>query len=192
MERGVRAGRGLWIAASVKDGEETAVAAKIVESLGFESYCPQHSRWRKLPRHLARKEGRTRVLVRDALIPGYVFARVSRTEDIADVFGLKHVFGFVCTSSGPCFARDEVIDELRRTEQSGEFDVKPKIRVERMRQQVARLEMKDYAGKTVRLTNGPFAGLVGEVKRVRGGELTLTCEAFEMVVSSSQIELVKG
>lgn len=188
----MRAGKGLWIAASVKDGEEVNVAKKIVETLGFESYCPMHSRWRKLPRHLARKEGRTRVLVRDALIPGYVFARVNTTEDIADVFGLKHVFGFVCTSYGPCFANDDVIDGLRKTEQSGEFDVKPKVRIERMRQQIAKLEMKDFAGKTVRLINGPFSGLVGEVKKVQGGELTLSCESFEMVVSSSQIEIVKG
>lgn len=187
---------GRWIAAIVRDGAESALAHELSSEHSLEAYCPMHRRWRKLPKHIARKTGKSRELVQDALLLGYIFVRVDGESDLATLHGVKDVFGHVCTSSGPCFAREQDIHDLMAAEASGVHDVKlrakhvrPRKSLEAMQQVLQAIDLTDVLGRTIRLTKGPFSGLSGEVTEVLGQAVRVQTERLPLTVSAGSFEL---
>lgn len=169
-----------WVVAMVKDGAELALAASLSADLGIEAYTPAHRRWRKLAKHVARREGRTRELVVDALLTGYLFAKVNMTDnrDIARLLEVKGVYGLIGTSRGPCFAREQDVEAMRLLEASGVHDVKVRASdvrkpaasvTEELRKRLHAMSLIDLVGKVVCIIEGPFKGLCADVQDVRNG-----------------------
>ena len=155
-----------------------------------------HRRWRKLPKHIARKTGKSRELVSDALLLGYIFVRVDDESDLAILHGVKDVFGHVRTSSGPCFAREKDINDLMEAEASGVHDaklrakhVRPRQKLEAMQQVLATMDLSDVLGRTIRLTKGPFSGLSGKVTEIMGQAVRVQTERLPLTVSAGSFEL---
>lgn len=155
-----------------------------------------YRRWRKLPKHVARKTGKSRELVQDALLLGYIFVRVDGESDLATLHGFKDVFGHVRTSSGPCFAREKDINDLMEAEASGVHDaklrakhVRPRKSLEAMQQVLATMDLSDVLGRKVRLTKGPFSGLSGEVTEIVGQAVRVQTERLPLIVSAGSFEL---
>ena len=155
-----------------------------------------HRRWRKLPKHVARKTGKSRELVQDALLLGYIFVRVDDESDLAILHGVKDVFGHVRTSSGPCFAREQDIHDLMVAEASGVHDaklrakhVKPRQSLEAMQKVLAKMDLSDVLGRTIRLTKGPFSGLSGKVTEIVGQAVRVQTERLPLTVSAGSFEL---
>ena len=206
---------GRWVAAIVRDGAEQALAFALAES-GIESYCPLHRRWRKLPKHIARKTGRTRELVTDALLTGYLFVLIEASKDLAETSASKDVFGFVKTSAGLCFARASDIEALREIERSGIHNANQSTKrpqglakgaaapvsmartaapsaaatLAAMLARLGAMSLTDLNGKCVRLSSGPFAGVAGVVERVDDfGDVKMTLNGFGLTAALAQVEL---
>lgn len=169
-----------WVVAIVKDGAELDLAASLSADLSLEAYAPAYRHWRKLAKHVARREGRTRELVVAALLTGYLFVKVNMATnaDILRLMEAKGVYGVISNSRGPCFARESDVEGMRAIEASGIHNVKvaasdvrkPVAKVtEEIRERLRALSLVDLVGKMVRLVDGPFTGLSGEVHDVRGG-----------------------
>ena len=155
-----------------------------------------YRRWRKLPKHVARKTGKSRELVQDALLLGYIFVRVDGERDLATLHGVKDVFGHVRTSSGPCFAREQDIHDLMVAEASGVHDaklrakhVRPRQSLEAMQKVLAKMDLSDVLGRTIRLTKGPFSGLSGKVTEIVGQAVRVQTERLPLIVSAGSFEL---
>lgn len=201
-------GLGRWVVATVRDGSEMALADELL-SVDIQAYCPIHQRWRKLPRHLARKTGKSRELIKDALLTGYLFVLIETSEDLATVHACKDVFGFVRTTAGPCFARASDIEALKEIERSGVHDARPRSRKERvkefeaevsavcdsksqldaMQDRLAAMRLTDLSGKTVRLTSGALCGAKGEVERIEFNMAHLRIGMLSVKADLSSIEL---
>ena len=184
-----------WVAAIVRDGLEITLASELL-GIAHDTYCPVYKRWRKLPKHIARKLGKTRELITESLIPGYLFVSVSGPEQLAAVYKNKDVFDFVKTSTGVCYARDTDIQALRENEMSRKAGASTKRLAdkakEELQQQLASLVMADYRGKTVKLTAGPLQGRFGVVNDgdEQSGELKLVVEGWDVTAKVAQLELV--
>jgi len=200
-----------WVAAVVKDGSEQGLVSTLLDDHAIEAYCPLHKRWRKLPKHITRKTGKTRELITDALLTGYLFVKVETSGHLATVFGLKDVFGFVSTSAGPCFARASDIEALREIERSGIHDERRKTKAERikalelgsetkvevapkstldaMKEKLGSMVLVDLKGKTAKLVSGPLSGYTGTIERVDGDTTTLRVGSIAMTASLSSLEL---
>lgn len=155
-----------------------------------------YRRWRKLPKHVARKTGKSRELVQDALLLGYIFVRVDGERDLATLHGVKDVFGHIRTSSGPCFAREQDIHDLMAAEASGVHDaklrakhVRPRKSLEAMQQVLATMDLSDVLGRNVRLTKGPFSEISGEVTEIVGQAVRVQTERLSLIVSAGSFEL---
>ena len=180
-----------WIAAIVKDGAEQALAQALSADHGLVSYCPMHRRWRSLPEHIARKTGKTRELVQDALLLGYIFVCVSGDEDLADMLAVKGVYGYVRTSSGACYAKDSDIEALKVAEASGKHDVrlKPAKALEAMKQAAAAIDLTDAVGRKVSIVKGPLTGLTAEVNRVIGQDVEVSTPMANVLISAGSFKL---
>ena len=182
-----------WVAAIVREGQETTLASELLNAVS-DAYCPVYKRWRKLPRHIIRKTGKSRELIIDALLPGYLFLKVEDQNQLAAAFHHKDVFDFVKTSSGVCYARSSDIESLRDMERSKIHDETPApaIKVKQaMQERIALLSLSDYQGKQVKLTAGPLQGRFGLVNGgdEQAGELKLIVEGWDVTAKVAQVEL---
>lgn len=177
----------------MREGHETALASELLSAVS-DAYCPVYKRWRKLPRHIARKTGKTRELIVDALFTGYVFLKVESQNQLAAAFAHKDVFDFVKTSTGVCYARASDIETLREMERTKVHDQSPspalKIK-EAMQKVLSAMVLSDYEGKTVKLTAGPLQGRLGVVGGgdEQTGELKLIVEGWGVTAKVAQVEL---
>lgn len=182
-----------WVAAIVREGQETTLASELL-SFTSDAYCPVYKRWRKLPRHIARKTGKSRELVVDALLPGYLFVQIQNDNQLAAAFAHKDVFDFVKTSTGVCYARASDIESLRDMERTKVHDETPApaLKVKQaMQERLALMTLADYQGKQVKLTAGPLQGRFGVVGGgdEATGELKLIVEGWDVTAKVAQVEL---
>lgn len=178
-----------------------ALSAQVQEELGVESYCPVHRRWRKLPKHMARKQGCSRELVESALITGYLLVALERTEEAAEVRALDDVYGFIMNDQGICFARDADIELLRFVEASKIHDDRTKPLVAKrealqggLSSLLSRLGADspgEVAGQPVVLSFGPLQGFKGTIKSLSadGSELSLLVNGLDVKADARHVEL---
>jgi transcription antitermination factor NusG len=174
----------------VRFGEELDLCAKILLEAEVESYCPVYKRWRKLPKHIAVRSKQTRELVKTALLDGYIFVRCDGDEELSSVCQIKGVFGFISTSVGICYARDQDIEDLKLFEKGVRKREKPRDALERMKKVVADISIQDLAGKTVRMKDGPFKGFSGPVVQIVGEDVVIAGDKFDMTAKANQVEKI--
>jgi transcription antitermination factor NusG len=191
---------GRWAVANLRYDCEEAVASSL-QGNGISTYLPMHVRWRKLPKHEARKQGVTRELVSSALIPGYLFVEVQTSYDIAATFGHKDVFGFISTRHGICFIKDEDIESLREAEASKVHDAKQKklaVKAEApaviqvicpVREKLKSMGLGSLMGQSIILSSGPFAGQTGTVSKDEGLSVSVDIMSMKVTAPLSQIQL---
>jgi transcriptional antiterminator RfaH len=137
-------GRGWHV---VRTNVHCEVRARLgIEALGFPVYLPCETR---IVRHARRK-----IPVKRPLFPRYLFAAFDAEREawgaIKTTYGVEYLlYG---DPDVPARVPDTAIERLRRAEAAGEFDLtKPGA---------------SFAlGASVRIEEGPFADMVGEVKR---------------------------
>lgn len=173
------------------------LAAELL-SMAPDTYCPTYRRWRKLPKHIIRKTGRTRELIVDSMTPGYMFVNVETSHQLADVYAHRDVYGFVSTSLGVCFARDSDIKRLRELEMelasgsSAQSKRSAKQIRKELQEKIQNLSMADLEGKTVKMKDGPLVGRVGVVVGAQssGNEVKIDMQGLEVTTKVDRIELV--
>jgi transcriptional antiterminator RfaH len=131
-----------WYAVYTQPNGEVKAAEHLARQ-GYTAYLPRHRRY---VRH-----ARTRALVLRPLFPRYLFVGldrlVQRRRPIRSTVG---VVGLVSSADEPVPVAPEIVDALRRQESQGAFDlVSP---AQRLR-----------AGDNIRVTEGPFADLIGRL-----------------------------
>lgn len=161
-----------WIVLSVLSGSEMKTASGITESGLFECYCPTRKTWLRLPRHIAKKEGRSRRLIESPLLNGYVFGKV-QYEDL-DLFRLKlkfkELFGPMRSIAGNVYARDEDVETLKALQSQGRFDADNDSKSD------LKMRVEDYVGRSVMVISGLFEGLEGEVVSAKGNTVQIDAE----------------
>jgi len=119
---------------------------KAAEHLARQGYAAYLPRYRRYVRH-----ARTRALVLRPLFPRYVFVGLDRlAQRWRPIRSTVGVVGLVSSADGPVPVAAAIVDALRRQEREGVFD---------LLSPAARLR----AGDAVRVTQGPFADLVGRL-----------------------------
>lgn len=136
-----------WYAARTRSRSEKA-AYRVLESNGIESYLPlveQQRRWAD------RKKW-----VEFPLFPGYLFVR-SHRDDLGSVLATPGVVDVVRVEGRPAVVREDEIASVRAL-------------IEGVRRTGELPRASDYVvvGERVRVTEGPFAGLVGTLVEERG------------------------
>jgi transcriptional antiterminator RfaH len=131
-----------WYAVYTQPNAEIKAAEHLARQ-GYAAYLP---RYRRYVRH-----ARTNALVLRPLFPRYLFVGldrlVQRRRPIRSTVG---VVGLVSSADEPVPVSALIVDALRRQESEGAFDlVSP---VQRLR-----------AGDTIRVTQGPFADVIGRL-----------------------------
>jgi transcriptional antiterminator RfaH len=121
-------------------------AAQSIKDIGFDAFVPVERRIKRKPR---------RMMIESALFPRYGFIKLDLE---ADAWGLAlaadGVIDLLKTNSIPSPVRSGIVEGLIVADNAGIFDhtAPPKI------------------GMPVEITSGPFAGLIGKIKRSRTGD----------------------
>ena len=131
-----------WYAVHTRPSSE-AKAAENLRRQGYATYLPRHRRW---VRHARRRE-----IVLRPLFQRYLFVGIDRAttgwRPVLSTFGVASV---VCGGDEPVPVPHGVIDTLREREREGSFDeVTPALKLK--------------PGDRVRMSEGPFADLVGRL-----------------------------
>jgi len=181
-----------WVAAVVKGGEERRIACHLSENHSIECYHPTIVKWRKLPKHEAVKQGRNRALFSFPLLPGYLFVAAHDNQDLSDLLRSKNVYGVVRTSSGPCYARDSEIQILRKleAEYGSVKHVEPTL-FETISAKLAELAQAHQQGRHLRLTSGPFEGLLATLRNssVANGQVGLSLNGKNVTAPIDSVEV---
>ena len=187
--------------ARVRSGSEARICEEVEQELGLSTYLPQFVRWRKLPKHLAKKQGKNKELVTSILLPCYAFIKVETVQCVTRIKAVRDVFGFISTDAGVCYARDEDIKALMMQEASGINNETEQGRKLRLARDAAKahdhgafsLSLQDYTGKMVRLTSGPFEGVTGVVTyhKVKQDKLIVehSTTGISFTLDADQVEL---
>jgi transcriptional antiterminator RfaH len=131
-----------WYAAYTQPNGET----KAVEHLARQGYSIYLPRYRRTVRH-----ARRRALVLRPLFPRYLFVGLDRlTQRWRPIRSTCGVVGLVASGDEPVPVASGIVDSLRRQESDGAFDLLSPV--QRLR-----------TGDAVRVTEGPFADLVGRL-----------------------------
>ena len=160
--------------------------------VGIETYCPIHKRWRKLPKHIAHKTGRTRELVETAVLRGYLFLSAQDQEALAAVYSNKRVFGFVSNNDRICLASPKDISDMQAIEARVKSGLLSARQATQMIQDVAaKIDMSGYKGQRVRMLAGAFKGLDFLVESIFNSteELLLASGGFGLKVKAKDVEL---
>lgn len=180
-----------WAALVIRFGCEAEVE-KEFRLVGVDYFSPKHTKWRKLPKHRARKEGRTRELVVTELTPGYIFIRGTAAGIAAIVNSHRYIVDIVRIGEDVCWARDGEMDAFRQACESGLFDdiqkqAEPKQEVKPVEPVEIPRDLQSFLNKFVKVKTGPLKGLTGRVKEVRGKALLLDGQV-KVALSASQVE----
>jgi transcriptional antiterminator RfaH len=125
-----------WFCLRTQQKKEHIAAARVRTIEGVEVYCPR-LRYQKMTR-------RGKVWFREALFPGYIFARIDLFEHQKIVTYAQGVTGIVKFGLWPTVVPDSAINELRSHARDGEHEIIP-----------GPIEV----GKEVIVASGPFKGL---------------------------------
>jgi transcriptional antiterminator RfaH len=130
----------IWIAVNAHPNRERSAEHNLLNQ-GYEPYVP-----------VIRKQIRHARTVRDGLrplFPGYLFVRLEpekrRWRPILSTVGVRSV---VCTGDVPCVVPDQFIHDLKLREEEGV---------------IVRSASSRQIGETVRIAQGAFDGLVGQI-----------------------------
>ena len=169
-----------WAVARVRSGCELQVCDEALSELSVEAYCPMFIRWRKLPKHIAKARGKTKELVKSVLFPGYVFVRIDELNELSRVAALREVFGFVSAGADICFADGSSVQTLKSMEVLGRNDdtvqgrkLRDSERLELMVEELQKISLRDWMGKSVRVAEGLFKGAFGVVDKFDDDEGTV-------------------
>lgn len=187
---------GRWAVAIVKGGSEGPISEELC-SLEIQSYFPMYKKWRKLPKHLAKKRGKLREIVSFPLLHGYMFTKVDSANSVRAILGTKDVYGFIRTANSICFARDNDIAEFRQAVESGKYDDTRTIeeaRIDMLREKFNMINLFDLKGESVRITDGFFSGRNARVEEVSKNlrEAKLEFNGAKIVVGLEQLQLSVG
>lgn len=179
-----------WVAVRVKDGLEQEISKSLVAEMSVDCYCPMMRRWVKLPRHLRVKEGRVRKLVETALLEGYIFAKIRPeagfNECLSNIKSVKGVYGFVSTQRGVCLARDSDIEGVRDHERELRSGKRPvALASKEVSEKLAEVSFADAVGKSFKISDGPFQGIVGKVTGQRNGSLLFEVGTASLAVDQN-------
>jgi transcriptional antiterminator RfaH len=131
-----------WYAAYTQPNAE-AKALDHLRRQGYSVYLPRYRRW---VRH-----ARKRALVSRPLFPRYLFVGLDRLTQLwRPIRSTVGVVGLVSGAEEPVTVAPATIEMLRRREGEGAFDVVSPVQ-------------NLCAGDAVRVTEGPFADLVGRL-----------------------------
>lgn len=135
-----------WYVFSAEPAREMAADSEI-RKLGFQTFTPCERRIRRVRNR--------RVEVDRPLFGGYGFVRFDiNREAWGQIVNAKWVWDVLRMARVPVSVPDRVIDGLMVADRAGVFDhTRP-----------------PSAGMMVEITSGPFAGLLGKVKRARSSE----------------------
>jgi transcription antitermination factor NusG len=138
-----------WYAVAADTGWEEIVARRL-SMVGYESYCP-------IEQARPRRRRSTTAPTRAAWLPGYLFARLVQPRlELRDRRGL---IGLVRGAGEIVALPDPVIDAIRGCEgRDGVIRTRSAVR------------LKFAPGDSVKVTDGSWAGLIGEVLTMRGPE----------------------
>ncbi|MGH6877350.1 MAG: transcription termination/antitermination protein NusG [Rhizomicrobium sp.] len=130
-----------YVAYTQPNGEEKAV--EHLARQGYDTYLP---RYRRAVRH-----ARRRTLAVRPLFPRYLFVGLDRmAQRWRPIRSTCGVVGLVASGDEPVPVSADVVENLRGQESNGVFDLLSPV--QRLR-----------AGDSVRVTDGPFADLVGRL-----------------------------
>ncbi|HWI29109.1 MAG TPA: transcriptional activator RfaH [Stellaceae bacterium] len=130
-----------YVAYTQPNGEARAVEHLVRQ--GYATYLP---RYRRIIRHARRQAPMLR-----PLFPRYLFVGIDReAQPWRPIRSTCGVVGLVTAGDEPVPIGSEIVEGLRRQEKDGAFDLPSPV--QRLR-----------AGDPVRLTEGPFADLVGRL-----------------------------
>jgi len=181
-----------WVAAAVKGGEERRIACDLSDGYSIECYHPTISKWRKLPKHEAAKQGRSRALFSFPLLPGYLFVAAQDDESLSRLLRTKHVYGVVRTSAGPCYARDSEIQILRALEIEYNSNNPAELTAfEVVAAKLKELVQAHLQGKQLKLVSGPFEGLLATLRSSSAAKMQvgLTLNGKNITTSFDSVEV---
>lgn len=152
-------------------------AEESLREAGFSTFLPCVTRWERLGRDRRAKVDRP-------LFDGYMFAVIPDGQfmQVEGCDGVHAVLRYTTTNGlrAPRSVPDEIISALMQAEAAGEFD--------RTRNEVVRLAI----GARVRVTEGPFSGLLGQVKAARGRErLSVFLDAIHRGVPPKPVDIAE-
>lgn len=145
-----------WYVVAVEPHAENAVSTR-ASCLDIATYFP-------VARRVAMRRRRLEARTAPAM-PGYVFVAGQHfsafRRDLDGPEAVPHCIGWLSGSQGPEPVQPPVVEEIKRREAKGEFDSS-----ERIGKYWAPRWLKPKA--KVRITDGPFKGVAGEVWRMTG------------------------
>ncbi|WP_263368578.1 transcription termination/antitermination protein NusG [Edaphobacter bradus] len=150
-----------WYAAYTVPRHEKAVAHRLA-SQKVESYLPLYSS--------VRHWNHRRVEVQLPLFPGYVFVRMLLSDRVR-VLSRPGIIRLVSFDGGPAVLPDEEIERLQSSLSTWKAKPYPYL----------------TAGKHVRITSGPFAGLEGKILQ-RKGKMRLLV-TLDLIQSAMLLEM---
>ncbi len=159
---------GLWYAVRVRSRCESRVQTALLND-GLEEFLPT---WTETVRWSDRKKRVVR-----PLFPGYVFARFDRKSEGVQILSITGVIQILGHDESGAISAGE-IDNLRLAcEATTDLKTCPYV-----------------AGSSVRVVEGPFAGVTGVITRVRGGTILsipveILCRSVLVHLSSDDVEL---
>lgn len=135
-----------WFVFTAEPGREKA-AEESIRELGFQAFVPCEKRIRRVRNRRVEREY--------ALFSGYGFVRFDINRDPwGAIVGAKWVFDLLRMDRVPQAVPDKVVDGLHVAISAGAFDhTKP-----------------PNVGMPVEITEGPFASIIGKIKRARTNE----------------------
>ena len=164
MNRGESTLGKIWYVVHTRPHAERSAVDNLSRQ-GYETYLPCCRRWR---RHARRKE-----VVQRPLFPRYAFVALDLMRDrwrpILSTFGVADV---VRAGDGPAAVPIGVVEQIRDQERGGAFDETTHIG-------------SLPAGAAVRVSEGPFAGLIGRLQRLaEGGRVAVLLELLGREVAT--------
>ena len=142
-----------------KPRNEKKISERLVAK-GFEVYCPLVT----TVRHWSDRKKTVKV----PMFTSYVFARVAEMERVS-ILEDPGVLNFVYWQSHPAVVRQQEIEAIRKIEQHG-LDVEVSGH-------------RPSKGESIEITEGPFKGLSGEVRKLDKRRLSVWVESIKSLVT---------
>ena len=154
-----------WYCVKARPRQEQAARTALVNEGGIEVFCPM------LRFERARKSGRVRV--REAMFPGYLFARFCYDSQYRLVGNSNGVSTIVSFGGIPAVVPEEIISELRASVADGE---------------TVEIPTKLSVGEEVQVVEGPFQGIRAIVTSVMPARARVTV-LLELLGMEREVEV---